>query len=327
MRNKIIILALSAMLFALCASAEAQQAKKNPHIGFLSSSSASAYTNRVEAFQRGLRDLGYVEGKNIAVEYRYAEGKVDRLAELAAELVRLRVDIILAAGDTSVRATKKATETIPIVTTIVSDPVALGFVATLASPRGNITGLTSLAPELGGKRLELLKEAVPPLSRVAVLGHRNNPGHSAQMKEIEVGAKELRMQVQPFSVQVPNDFDKVFSEMNRDAVHAIIVIQSPAFSNARARLVELAVKNRLPVMYPQSEFVEAGGLMSYGPSVLDLFRRAAVYVDKILKGAKPADLPVEQPTKFELMINLKAAKQIGLTIPQSVLYRADKVIK
>jgi putative ABC transport system substrate-binding protein len=313
---------------ALCgAVVEAQQPKRNPRIGFLTSSSASANANRVEAFQRGLRDLGYVEGQNIAVEYRYAEGKFDRLAGFGAELVRLKVDVIVTTGDTSVRAVKKATETIPIVTTIVSDPVALGFVISLARPGGNITGLTSLAPELGGKRLELLKEAVPRLSRVAVLGNRNSPGYGAQMKEIEVAAKELRMQVQTFGVQVPNDFDKAFSAMSRETVHAIIVIQSPAFSNERARLVDLAVKNRLPVMYPQSEFAEAGGLMSYGPSVPDLFRRAATYVDKILKGTKPADLPVEQPTKFELVINLKTAKQIGLTIPPNVLARADRVIQ
>jgi putative ABC transport system substrate-binding protein len=309
------------------AVAQAQQPKKNPRIGFLTSSSASAYVNRVEAFLGGLRDLGYVDGQNIVIEYRYAEGKNDRLPELTAELVRLKVDVIVAGGDTSVRAAKKATETIPIVTTIVSDPVALGFVASLARPGGNITGFTSLARELGGKRLELLKEAVPRLSRLAVLANRDNPGYSVQMKEIEVVAEGLRMQVQAFGVQVPNDFDKAFSAMSRDTVHAIIVIQSPAFSNERTRLVDLAVKNRLPVMYPQSEFAEAGGLMSYGPSVPDLFRRAAIYVDKILKGAKPADLPVEQPTKFELVINLKAAKQIGLTIPPNVLARADKVIK
>ena len=321
------ILAIGVAL-ALCgAVVEAQQPKKNPRIGFLASSSASAYVNRVEAFLGGLRDLGYMEGQNIAIEYRYAEGKLDRLAGFGAELVRLNVDVIVAMGDASVRAARKATETIPIVTTIVSDPVALGFVASLARPGGNITGLTSLARELGGKRLELLKEAVSRLSRVAVLGNRDNPGYGAQMKEIEVAAKGLRMQVQAFGVQVPNDFDKAFSAMSRDTVHAIIVIQSPAFSNERVRLVDLAVKNRLPVMYPQSEFVEAGGLMSYGPSVPDLFRRAATYVDKILKGAKPAELPVEQPMKFEFVINLKAAKQIGLTIPPNVLARADKVIK
>jgi putative ABC transport system substrate-binding protein len=268
-----------------------------------------------------------VEGKNIVIEWRYAEGKLDRLSELAAELVRLKVDVIVASGDTSVQAVKKATEAIPIVTTIVSDPVALGFVASLARPGGNITGLTSLARELGGKRLELLKEAVSRLSRVAVLGNRDSPGYGAQMKEIQVAAKGLRMQVQAFGVQVSNDFDKAFSAMSRDAVHAIIVIQSPAFSNQRARLVDLAVKNRLPVMYPQREFTEAGGLISYGPSALDLYRRAATYVDKILKGAKPADLPVQQPMKFEFVINLKAAKQIGLTIPPNVLARADRVIR
>jgi putative ABC transport system substrate-binding protein len=314
-------------LLLIVSLVEAQQPKQVPRIGFLATGSAPAVLTRVEAFRRGLRDLGYVEGKNIAIEYRYAAGKSDRLPDLAAELIHLKVDVLVAQGAPAAHAAKNATNTIPIVMGNAADPVGTGLVTSLARPGGNITGFTSLARKLGGKRLEVLKEALPRLSRLAVLANRDNPGYSAQMKEIEVAAKELRMQVQAFGVQVANDFDKAFSAMSRENVHAIIVIQSPAFSNERARLVDLAVKNGFPVMYPQSEFAQAGGLMSYGPSVPDLFRRTATYVDRILKGAKPADLPVEQPTKFEFVINLKTAKQIGLTIPPNVLARGDRVIR
>ena len=306
---------------------EAQQAKKVPRIGFLIGTSPSTISDRIEAFRQGLRELGYVEGKNIAIEYRYSEGKRDRLNELAAELVRLKVDVIVTSGPTPTRAAKEATVTIPIIMGFDNDPVGNGFVASLARPGGNITGLSSLAPEISGKRLELLKEIVPKLSRVAVLGNSTEPGNAQLLKGTEKAAAAFRVQLQFLDVQTPNGIEIAFRAASKGRADAVLALGSPVFVLQRTQIAELAGKNRLPAIYDRREFVDDGGLMSYGTNFADLSRRSATYVDKILKGAKPADLPVEQPTKFELVINLKAAKQIGLTIPPNVLARADKVIK
>ncbi|MBI4490327.1 MAG: ABC transporter substrate-binding protein [Deltaproteobacteria bacterium] len=314
--------------FALCgAVAEAQQPKKIPRIGYLTGVSLSADSPRVEGFRQGLRKLGYVEGKNIIIEYRYADGKFDRLPALAAELVRLKVDVIVTAGATNTRAAKEATNTIPIVMAQDPDPVGSGFVASLARPGGNITGLSSLTADLSGKRLELLKEILPKLSRLAVLGTSASPGMAQQLRETELAAGAFGMQFQFLDILDPKDIEAEFRAATKWRADAVLVLRGPVLTSQRTQVVELAVKSRLPATYPETEYVEAGGLMSYGVSNIDLFRRAATYVDKILKGAKPADLPVEQPTKFELEINLKAAKQIGLTIPPNVLARADKVIR
>jgi putative ABC transport system substrate-binding protein len=327
MTRKIFCLALCAMLYTLCGSAQAQQTTKVPRIAFLGGSSASAYVSFVEAFQQGLRSVGYSEGKNLVIEYRYAEGKLERLAELTAELVRIGVDVIVVSGARAIGEAKKATKTIPIVMTTIEDPVAMGIVASLARPGENITGLTNLAPELSGKRLDLLKEAFPKISRVAVLWPPGAAGAVVTFKETEVAARTLGIQLQSLEVRSPEDFEGAFRAATTGRARALLVLQS-ALTNAHRKLItDLAVKNRLPAMYTQKEYVESGGLMSYGVDARDLYRRAAVYVDKILKGAKPADLPVEQPTKFEFVINLKTAKQIGLTIPPNVLARADKVIK
>jgi putative tryptophan/tyrosine transport system substrate-binding protein len=328
MRKKIISLALGALLAVVNFPAHAQQAKKIPRIGLLVGGSASSDAARIEAFQQGLRQLGYVEGKNIAVEYRYAEGKPDRLNELAATLVRLPVDVIVTAGPTATRAAKKATQTIPIVMAQVNDPIAAGFVANLARPGGNITGLSVMAPELSGKQIELLKEIIPKLSRVAVFTElRRSPGTSQALKETEFAAGGFGVQVQYLDIGGPKDIETAFQEARRGRASALLVLSGPILFVERKVITELAVKNRLPAVFPWPESVEEGGLMTYGPSITGLFRRAATYVDKILKGTKPADLPVEQPTKFELVINLKTAKQIGLTIPPNVLARADRVIK
>jgi putative ABC transport system substrate-binding protein len=314
--------------FAMCgAVAEAQQPTKVPRIAYLSASTASSQTPRTEAFRQGLRELGYAEGKSIVIEYRWAEGKFDRLPDLATELVRLKVDVIVTAGGTSTRAVKEATVTIPIVMAFGDDPVGSGFVASLARPGGNITGLATLAPELSGKRLELLKETVPRLSRVAVFGTSTRPGNAQSLKEVELAAGALKVKLQYLDVLSPKDIETAFQAASKERADALLVLEAPLFLSHRTRIADLAVNSRLPAMYPQSDYMDAGGLMFYGPSITDLFRRAATYVDKILKGAKPADLPVEQPIKFELVINLKAAKQIGLTIPPNVLARADKVIK
>jgi putative ABC transport system substrate-binding protein len=326
MTRKITVITLCAMLFALCTSAEAQQPKKVPRIGVLIIS-PSANAARIEAFRQGLRELGYVEGKNIVIEWRFWEGKADRLPGLAAELVRLKVDIIVSAGSTVTRAAKEATVTIPIVMAQDTDPVGSGFVASLARPGGNITGLATLAPEIGGKRLELLKEIVPKLSRVAVLGTSTRRGNAQALREIELAAGAFGVKFQYLDVLDPMDIETAFREASKGRADAVLVLSSPVIFFQRTQIADLAVKNRLPVIFPQSEYVEDGGLMSYAPNYADLFRRAATYVDKILKGARPADLPVEQPTKFEFIINLKAAKQIGLTIPPNVLVRADKVIR
>jgi putative ABC transport system substrate-binding protein len=310
-------------LLAVAFTVEAQQQKKIPRIGYVSSDFNST---RIEAFRQGLRDLGYVEGQNIVIEHRYAEGNLDRLPALAAELVRLKVDVIFAETTPAVQAAKKATTTVPIVT-VSGDPVGFGFVASLARPGGNITGLANLSPELVGKRLDLLKEVVPRVSRVAVLFNPDSPGAALRMRETEAAAPSLGIKLQPVEVRGPNDLEHAFSAMKKERAGALIPLTSPLISDQRKQIVELAAKNRLPAMYDSRVFSEAGGLMSYGTNLADLDRRAAMYVDKILKGAKPGDLPIEQPKKFELIVNLKAAKQIDLTIPPNVLARADRVIK
>jgi len=274
-----------------------------------------------------MRELGYEEGKNITIEYRYAEDNLERLADLAAEFVRLRVDVIVAGGGPPTRAAKNSTKSIPVVMVNISDPVALGFVTTLAKPGGNITGLSSMQTELGGKRLELLKEIVPKISRVAVLVNRDVPGYGVQMKEVEAAAPALGLQLQALEVRDAKDLDKAFAAISTERAGALIGLSNPTFGSLQRQISELAIKNRVPAMYGDRAFAESGGLLSYGPNIPDLYRRAATYVDKILKGAKPGDLPIEQPTKFELVINLKTAKQIGLTIPPNALARADRVIK
>ena len=319
MKKKIPVLTLCAMLFALCLPAEAQQPTKVPRIGYLSSDSPSTIAVRIEAFRQGLRELGNVEGKNIVIEWRFAEGKADRLPGLAAELVRLKVDVIVTSGPAATRAAKEATSTIPIVTAQDPDPVGNGLVASLARPGGNITGLSTLAPEISGKRLELVKEIVPRLSRVAVLGSSTTPGNAQALRESELAARALGVQLQYLDVRDAKDIEPAFRAATKGRADAVLVLQSPVFVNERTQLADLAVKSRLPVIYDRREFVDDGGLICYGTNFADLSRRAATYVDKILKGAKPADLPVEQPTKFELVINLKAAKQIGVTIPPNVL--------
>jgi ABC-type uncharacterized transport system substrate-binding protein len=327
MTKKVICLALGAVFLGVSFPAQAQQPKKVPRIGFLGGASASFYAARTNAFRQGLNELGYTEGKNIVIEYRYAEGKFDRLPDLAAELVGLKLDVIVAAPTPSVLAAKKASATTPIVFASVVDPVASGLVASLARPGGNITGLTILGPELSGKRLELLKEVLPNVTRVAALWNSANPAQELIWKEMQAAAQELRLQLQSLEVRSANDFDIAFEAALRERAQALIPSGEPLINTQLKRIVEFAAKNRLPAMYAGPEVVDAGGLMSYAPNYTDQYRRAAIYVDKILKGAKPADLPVEQPTKFEFVINLKTAKQIGLTIPPNVLARADKVIK
>ncbi len=321
------IVALVVALTICGARAEAQQPTKIPRIGFLSGGFPSTNSARHEAFRQGLRELGYVEGKNIVVEYRYAEGKADRERELAAELARLKVDVIVTTGPTVTRAAKEATVTISIVMAQDTDPVGNGFVASLARPGGNITGLSTLAPELSGKQLELLKEIVPKLSRVTVIGISTEPGNAQRLKEIELAAGALKVKVQYLDVLSSKDIESAFRAAARGRADGVVMLGSVAFNTRRIQIVELAAKSRLPATYTRPEYVEDGGLMTYGPSMNDLFRRAATYVDKILKGRKPADLAVEQPKKFEFIINLKAAKQIGLTIPPNVLARADRVIR
>jgi putative ABC transport system substrate-binding protein len=281
----------------------------------------------LEAFWQGLRELGYVEGKTIILERRYGDGKADRLPALAAELTRLKVAVIVTSGPTATRPAKAATSTIPIVMAFDDDPVGSGFVATLARPGGNITGLSTLAPEISGKRLELLKETAPKLGRVAVIGTSTRQGTAQTLMEIEPAAGAVGVKLQYLDVQDQNDIGTAFRAASTGHADAVLVLQSPVFNSQRLKIAGFALKSGLPVIYPASQYVEDGGLMSYGVSIADLDRRAAIYVDKILKGAKPADLPVEQPTKFELVINLKAAKQIGLTIPPNVLARADRVIR
>src|SRR5262249_16281458 len=305
--------------------ADAQQAGNIPRIGFLSQAAPPA--PNLAAFRQGLREHGYVEGKNIVIEYRNADGKPDRLPNLASDLVRLKVNGIVVVGGEATLAAKNATTVIPIIMVTASDPVGTGLVASLARPGGNITGISFFGPESSGKRLELLKEVVSGLSRVAAVAYSANPAYKLQLKAVEGAAQPLNLQLEVVEVRQPNDFDDAFGAAKKGHAGAINILTSAFLTAHRKELVDSARKSRLPVIYQSTSFIEAGGLMSYGPSVVDNYRRAATYIDKILKGAKPADLPVEQPRKFEFVINLKAAKQIGLTIPQSVLYRADRVIK
>jgi len=326
-RWSITSLVLTGLVSAFCASAEAQQPKKIPRIGILSSGSPSSSKEVVEPLEQGLRDLGYIEGQNITIEHSYAEGMAERLPDLAAELVQLKVDVIVVSGSPSTQAAMNATKTIPIVMTNANDPVGIGLVARLAHPGGNVTGLSNVGSDLGGKQLELLKEASPKISRVAVLSDSAIPGNALWLGEMKVAAEALRITVQPVDVHRPDDFERAFSAIKKEHASALSALRNNVNNNYPARIVDFAAKSRLPAMYPDREYVELGGLISYGPNFAHLFRHAATYVDKILKGAKPADLPIEQPTKFEFVINLKTARQIGLTIPPNVLARADKVIR
>src|SRR5262245_4485189 len=314
------------VLLAVAVIAEAQQPTKVPTIGYLSSGSPSTNLGSREAFLQGLRDLGYVEGKNIVIEYKWAEGKFERMPELAEELVRLKVDIILAPNSGIARTAKKATTTIPIV--MANGGGLDGLAASLARPGGNVTGLTNVSPELAGKRLELLKEILPRLDRVAVLGHELESAQSLHLKEIHAAASSLQIQLRILEVRVADDFERAFEAATKGRAGALTVVSgsSGLLLSNRKQIAELAVKNRLPTIHDQISYVNAGGLISYAANVIDMDRRAATYVDKILKGRKPADLPVEQPMKFELVINQKTAKALGLTIPQWTLTRADKVI-
>src|SRR5712692_2544162 len=324
-------LGLSVIAFVLVVGggmAEAQQPKKIAKIGYLLASTPAAVAQNIEAFRQGLRELGYVDGKNFVLELRYGEARTERIAEIARELVGLKVDVIVTATDVAIAAVKRETQTIPIVMANSSDPVGTGFVASLARPGGNVTGLSNISPELSGKRLELLREVVPGLSRVAFIWNPDVRGAVLDYNETEGAARSLGLQLQSVEVVRAEDFDRAFSAVTKERAQALIVpAGNPVGFANRGQIASFAQKNRLPSIYAQREYVDAGGLMSYGPSTPDMHRRAATYVDKILKGRKPADLPVEQPMKFELVINLKTAKQIGVTIPQSVLYRADKVIK
>jgi putative ABC transport system substrate-binding protein len=320
-----VVLALG--LVAAPLAVEAQQAERIARIGFLMAVPPSAVPTRIDAFRAGLHEMGYAEGKNIIIEWRSAEGQVDRLPALAAELVRLKVDVIVTAGPMDTRAAKETTSTIPIVMTWDQDPVGNGFVASLARPGRNITGLSSVAPELSRKQVELLKEIVPKLSHVAFLGTSTEPGNAQTLKETEAAARSLGVQVQFSDVRAPKDIETAIGAARSARAHGMLVLTSPVTSALRDRVVALAARHRLPAIYHRRAFVEAGGLMSYGASQRDSDRRAAIYVDRILKGAKPADLPVEQPTKFELVINLKTAKALGLKIPQSLLVRADEIIE
>jgi putative ABC transport system substrate-binding protein len=329
-RRSVVGVVLCNLLFAFSLTANAQQPKKIRRIGYLSIADAATDSLRAEGIRVALRELGYIEGQNIAIEYRYAGGKVDQTPELAAELVRLKVDIIVvAAGDVMIQAAKNATKTIPIIMMGQgNDPVRAGFVQSLARPGGNVTGLTNLTRELGGKRLELFKEAVPKLTRVAVL-YDPAMGSVHEVKELlPADARALKLTIEPWEIRAADDFDKVFAALNKQRPDGLYVISAGGVMRPnRKRIVDFALKSPLPSMYTNREAVEAGGLMSYSPDFADHYRRVAIYVDKILKGAKPGDLPIEQPTKFELVINLKTAQQIGLTIPRSVLARADRVIK
>ncbi len=325
MKKKISVITLIAMLLGLCSIANAQQQEKIPRIGFLSVASIASLSPRLDAFREGLQKFGYVEGKNIAFEYRSAEGKTARLPELASELVRLKVDCIVTAGTVPTRAAKQATNTIPIVMTSPGNPVQSGLVVSLARPGGNLTGVSSFSSDLAGKRLELLKETIPNLSRVATFWNLSST--DLFRKETEQAAELLKVQLVAIEIRSLDGLQDAFGSLARERANAAIIGGGGFFVTHQTRMIELATKHRMPAMYPELEFVLAGGLMTYGTSVPDLYRRAATYVDKILKGAKPADLPVEQPTKFKLIINLSAAKQIDLAIPQKVLARADRVIR
>ena len=329
MRKKFIFLALSALLLALSYDANAQQPTNIPRIGFVSGTgNANNPGPNIEAFRRGLRDLGYIEGKNILIEYRYMEGIMDRTPSFVAELVQLKVDILVSPVASAIRVAKQASSTIPLVMVITTDPVATGLIDSLARPGGNITGLTRLTRDLSGKRLELLKEVVPRLSRVGVLDDADAPVQTKAFRDYEAAARALNIELQSLEVRGRNpDFERAFQAAAKGRVGALITVRTPLLVGYRKQIADLAIKNRLPSMTEGNDFVEAGGLLSYSANDAESFRRAAYYVDKILRGAKPADLPIEQPTKFELVINLKTAKQIGLSIPPNVLARADKVIK
>jgi putative ABC transport system substrate-binding protein len=319
---------LTGGLLAAPLAAEAQQAGKVPRVGYLNASSAASATWVVEAFRQGLRELGYIEGTNILIEYRWADGRFERLAALAAELARSQVDIIVAQNTVAALAAKNATSTIPIILVTVGDPVGSGLVASLARPGGNVTGLSLFSTlAISGKQLELLKEAFPTLSQVAILANLANPPTADLLTETERAARSLGLRLRVVQVREPKEFGDAFATMKNERVPALLVIADPLVNDNRGRIVAFAATNRLPAIYPYRTFVDAGGLMSYGVDLSDLSRRAATYVDKILKGAKPADLPVEQPTKFELVINLKTAKALGLTISPSLLQRADQVIE
>ena len=329
-KSKIVNLAIAllAMVLPWLHLAEAQQPKQIPRVGYLSTQFASRVPASTNAFRQGLGELGYVEGKNIAIEYRWAEGKIERLPDLAAELVRLKVDVIVAGNTPGIQAAKNATRAIPIVFAgLGTDPVEIGFVASLARPGGNITGVGAGGPELYGKRLELLKETVPGLARVAYLRNPDNPASRLTQEEIRAAARVLGLQIQTLEVRKANELDAAFQAATRAQAGGLIVAQTPPINSELKRVVNLAAKSRLPAIYANTNWADAGGLMSYSTDTTDVYRRAATYVDKILKGAKPADLPVEQPMKFEFVINLKTAKQIGLTIPPNVLARADRVIR
>ena len=315
------------MLLALCFPAQAQQTTKVPRIGYLSPGTSASLPASFEAFRRGLHELGYVEGKNIVIKHLFAEGKHDQLPRLAAELVSLKIDIIVVVGGQAAEAAKQATNSIPIVFTLVNDPIGAGLVASFARPGGNTTGLSSVSQDLSGKRLELLKEAIPKASRVAVMYDPGDPAKIVEFKETQTAAAHLRVQLQALEVRSRDEFDSAFKAATRAKAGAVLVLPTAILISNHKQIAEIAVKNRLPTMFAYSQLLEAGGLMSYGPDYTDLNRRAATYVDKILKGSKPADLPVEWPMKFELFINLKTAKQIGVTISPAVLYRADKVIR
>jgi len=329
MTKKIILLALCSLLLAPCSAVDAQQAEKTFRIGFLDNSTAAGSASLLESFRQELRKLGWIEGRNITIEYRFAEQRNERLAELAADLVRLKVDLILVTGIPLALAAKKATSSIPIVMTSVTDPVGAGLIASLARPGGNVTGNASLAPELNTKRLEVLKDAVPKLSRVGLLRLSGDSiGQDLQLKDLRPAALALKVQLEEIDAQPDaKGLESAFQTAKQKQVNAIMTTTTRPFFGERKRIVALAGKYRLPAIYSQKEYVDEGGLMSYGADYDDLYRRAAVYVDKILKGAKPADLPVQQATKFEFVINWKAAKQIGLTLSPDLLARADKVIK
>jgi len=328
MSDKFIGLAICAMLVAVSVPVDAQQAKRIPRIGYLSPLTSAADAPRREGFQRGLRERGYVEGQNIIVDYRFADGKLDRLTELAAELVHHKVDVIVAGGGSLIaRSAKAAAPNIPIVMTNAEDPVADGLIASLARPGGSVTGLTAMLPDLAGKRLEILRESNPKIGRVAVLWNSAVPEKAVEFKETQVAAKGYGIRLQSLAITNPNDLDSVFAAATKERAGAVVMLPDPLINTLGLRIVEIAMAKCLPTMFSQIAPVEAGGLMSYGPSYADLFRRAAVYVDKIIKGTKPEELPVEQPMSFDFAINLKTAKQIGVTIAPEVLARATKIIR
>ena len=326
-RRVIVFICLLPTLFLPAILIGAQPAGKVSRIGFLGNSTAALEANLVGPFRDGLRDLGYVEGQNIVIEYRWAEGKYERFPALIAELIASKVDVIVTAGTPATQAYQKARASIPLVMVAVGDPVGTGIVASLNRPGGNITGLTSISPELEGKRIELLREVIPKLSHIAVLWNPKNAFHAIENKEVETAAAALRMKVLYLAVEAQEQIGNAFAQILKERPGALLVLADRVFLHNRALIMDFATKHHLPGVYAYVELVEAGGLMSYGPNYGDMHRRAATYVDKILKGRSPTDLPVERPMKFELIVNLKAAKQIGVMIPQSVLFRADKVIR